>query len=96
MALRSEWGIGDRSVVYLSLAATNTKPGPRQRRMDDAHERSSVRLGYQPPQDPLQHAYGSQVLIEIEVLVRSVVERRIARAIGHDGASPPRAKNVHV
>jgi dienelactone hydrolase len=29
-ALRSEWGIGERSAVYLSLTATNTKPGPRQ------------------------------------------------------------------
>ena len=28
-ALRSDWGVGERSVVYLSLAATNTKPGPR-------------------------------------------------------------------
>lgn len=27
--LRAEWGIGERSVVYVSLAATNTKPGPR-------------------------------------------------------------------
>jgi hypothetical protein len=29
-ATRSAWDIGERSVVYLSLAATNTKPGPRQ------------------------------------------------------------------
>ena len=28
-ALRSDWGVGDNSVVYLSLAATSTKPGPR-------------------------------------------------------------------
>jgi dienelactone hydrolase len=28
-ALRSEWRVGADSVVYLSLAATNTKPGPR-------------------------------------------------------------------
>ena len=28
-ALRSDWGVGERSVVYLSLAATSTKPGPR-------------------------------------------------------------------
>lgn len=28
-ALRAEWGMSDRSVVYLSLAATSTKPGPR-------------------------------------------------------------------
>ncbi len=28
-ALRAEWGIGDRSAVYVALAATNTKPGPR-------------------------------------------------------------------
>lgn len=28
-AVRSTWGVSDRSAVYLSLAATNTKPGPR-------------------------------------------------------------------
>ena len=28
-ALRSAWAIGQNSVVYLSVAATNTKPGPR-------------------------------------------------------------------
>jgi dienelactone hydrolase len=28
-ALRSEWGVGADSALYLSLAATNTKPGPR-------------------------------------------------------------------
>jgi hypothetical protein len=28
-AVRSEWGVGERSVVYLSLAATSTKPGLR-------------------------------------------------------------------
>ena len=27
--VRSSWGVSDRSAVYLSLAATNTKPGPR-------------------------------------------------------------------
>lgn len=28
-AVRSEWGVSDHTAVYLSLAATNTKPGPR-------------------------------------------------------------------
>lgn len=28
-AVRSEWGIGDRSALYVSLAATTAKPGPR-------------------------------------------------------------------
>ena len=27
--LRSQWGLSEKSVVYLSLAATTTKPGPR-------------------------------------------------------------------
>ncbi len=27
--LRSEWSLGERSALYLSLAVTNTKPGPR-------------------------------------------------------------------
>jgi dienelactone hydrolase len=29
-ALLTQWHIGDQSAVYLSLAVTNTKPGPRQ------------------------------------------------------------------
>jgi dienelactone hydrolase len=37
-ALRSEWGIGDQSVVYLSLAVTNTKPGPRAPKKDPKKE----------------------------------------------------------
>ena len=36
--LRSEWGISDASVLYLSLAVTNTKPGPRTPRRDPAKE----------------------------------------------------------
>lgn len=28
-SVRSAWGVSDRTAVYLSLAATNTKPGPR-------------------------------------------------------------------
>jgi dienelactone hydrolase len=37
-ALRSEWGVGDNSVVYLSLAATSTKPGPRTPSKDPKKE----------------------------------------------------------
>lgn len=33
-SVRSAWGVGDRSAVYLSLAATNTRPGPRARPKD--------------------------------------------------------------
>jgi hypothetical protein len=36
--IRSEWGIGEASVLYLSLAVTNTKPGPRTPRRDPAKE----------------------------------------------------------
>jgi len=32
--VRSDWGVSDRSAVYLSLAATNAKPGPRARPKD--------------------------------------------------------------
>jgi dienelactone hydrolase len=28
-SIRSAWGVNDRSALYISLAATNTKPGPR-------------------------------------------------------------------
>jgi len=37
-ALVSAWQIGERSVVYLSLAATTTKPGPRQPPRDPKKE----------------------------------------------------------
>jgi len=33
-SVRGAWGVSDRSAVYLSLAATNTKPGPRARPKD--------------------------------------------------------------
>ena len=32
--VRSSWGVSDRGALYLSLAATNTKPGPRARPKD--------------------------------------------------------------
>jgi len=35
---RSEWSVGANSVVYLSLAATNTKPGPRMPPKDPKKE----------------------------------------------------------
>src|SRR5687767_1217644 len=33
-SVRSSWGVSDRSALYISLAATNTKPGPRARPKD--------------------------------------------------------------
>lgn len=33
-SVRGSWGVSDRSAVYLSLAATNAKPGPRARPKD--------------------------------------------------------------
>jgi hypothetical protein len=33
-SVRSNWGVSDRSALYVSLAATNTKPGPRARPKD--------------------------------------------------------------
>jgi len=33
-SVRTNWGVSGRSAVYLSLAATNTKPGPRARPKD--------------------------------------------------------------
>ena len=32
--VRTSWGVSERSALYLSLAATNTKPGPRARPKD--------------------------------------------------------------
>jgi dienelactone hydrolase len=37
-AIRSSWGVSDRSVVYLSVAATNTTPGPRPPPKDPKEE----------------------------------------------------------
>jgi dienelactone hydrolase len=37
-ALRTTWNIGSQSAVYLSLAVTNTKPGPRQPPRDPKKE----------------------------------------------------------
>ena len=36
--LRAEWAMGDRSVIYVSLAATSTKPGPRSPKRDPKEE----------------------------------------------------------
>jgi dienelactone hydrolase len=37
-SLRTAWGVSDRSVVYLSVAATNTTPGPRTPPKDPKEE----------------------------------------------------------
>ena len=39
-ALRSAWGVSDRSAVYLSVAATNTTPGPRPPPKDPKDEKT--------------------------------------------------------
>ena len=39
-ALRSAWGVSDRSAVYLSVAATNTTPGPRTPPKDPKDEKT--------------------------------------------------------
>jgi hypothetical protein len=36
--LRADWELGDRSVIYVSLAATSTKPGPRTPKRDPKQE----------------------------------------------------------
>jgi dienelactone hydrolase len=40
--LRTEWAIGDRSAVYLSVTATNTKPGPRKEKKDENQEEAGA------------------------------------------------------
>jgi len=52
-ALLAEWGIGERSVVYLSLAATTTKPGPRTPPKDPKAEEEEKAAGAKPaPKKP--------------------------------------------
>jgi dienelactone hydrolase len=41
-SVRSAWGVSDRSALYLSLAATNTKPGPRARPKDPNKKEGEV------------------------------------------------------
>ena len=48
-ALRSEWGFGEQSVVYLSLAATTTKPGPRTPPRDPKKEEDEKAAEKKPP-----------------------------------------------
>lgn len=54
-ALRSEWGIGERSAVYLSLAVTNTKPGPREPKKDpekDEEDKAAPKTPSKPAPKP--------------------------------------------
>jgi dienelactone hydrolase len=58
-SVRSSWGVSDRSVVYLSLAATNTKPGPRalpkdpNKKEEEVEEKPPAKKpGVKPPPKP--------------------------------------------
>jgi len=55
-ALRSEWGVGDRSVVYLSLAATSTKPGnrapPKDPKKEEDEKADTKKPGAKPTPTP--------------------------------------------
>src|SRR5581483_9464518 len=50
-ALDSAWHVGDKSAVYLSLAVTNTKPGPRQPPKKDAKEGDDTKAADKKPAD---------------------------------------------
>jgi hypothetical protein len=56
--VRSSWGVSDRSALYLSLAATNTKPGPRARPKDpnkkeeDETKKPAVKKPPPKPKEP--------------------------------------------
>ena len=51
-ALRSAWSIGGGSAVYLTLAATDTKPGPRQPPRDLKKEEEEEKAPAKPKQPP--------------------------------------------
>ena len=54
-ALRAEWGIGEQGAVYLSLAATNTKPGPRtppKKEEDEADKEKAPAVKKPAPKPP--------------------------------------------
>jgi dienelactone hydrolase len=56
-ALASSWHLSDKSAVYLSLAVTNTKPGPRQPKKepkegDDAKAADKSKTPAKPPAKP--------------------------------------------
>ncbi len=53
--IRSSWGVSDRSALYLSLAATNTKPGPRARPKDPKKEGADEKKDEKKP-DPKKPA----------------------------------------
>ena len=43
-----------------------------------------------------QHGDGLGEFVELDVLLRSMIEARITGAVGHDGAAPARGHDVHV
>lgn len=53
-ALRSTWGVSDRTAVYVSLAATNTKPGPRALPKDPnkKEDETTKKPAVKPPPKP--------------------------------------------
>jgi hypothetical protein len=57
-SVRRSWGVSDRSALYLSLAATNTKPGPRARPKDpnkkeeDETKKPAVKKAPPKPKEP--------------------------------------------
>ena len=50
--LRSAWAVGGSSAVYLSLAVTNTKPGPRQPPKDPNKKEEEPAAGDKPKASP--------------------------------------------
>jgi dienelactone hydrolase len=51
-SLRSAWNVGDRSLVYVSLAVTNTKPGTRPAPRDTTKKDTAAVKGKKAPKPP--------------------------------------------
>ena len=84
-ALRSDWGVGERSVVYLSLAATNTKPGPRTppKRSEEGREKREGRGRRSRRRKPPPNADGAEADAEAEREAGRDADRPHRRARGH-------------
>lgn len=74
--LRSTWGVSERSAVYLSLAATNTKPGPRplpkdpNKKEDEATKKPAVKPAPRPkaPKKPKEEPDKTPIDLTVELV----------------------------
>jgi dienelactone hydrolase len=70
-SLRTAWGIDDKGAVYLSLAMTNDKPGPRAVARDttkkDSTKADSAKKAPKPPPKPKEKPDSSSIDLTVEL-----------------------------